>query len=40
MFIRNNLILGTHYNPDKNDHAGPQDPLRHVGDLGILSNIA
>ncbi|CAF1014940.1 unnamed protein product [Adineta steineri] len=27
---------GAHYNPDNNDHAGPQDVLRHIGDLGNI----
>ncbi|CAF3711581.1 unnamed protein product [Rotaria socialis] len=29
------LILSAHYNPDNNEHAGPPDELRHVGDLVI-----
>lgn len=27
---------GAHYNPDNNEHAGPQDQKRHIGDLGNI----
>lgn len=28
--------LGGHYNPEGHDHAGPDKPMRHAGDLGNL----
>ena len=31
--------LGAHYNPDNNEHAGPQDLKRHVGDLGKIRSV-
>ena len=27
---------GGHYNPDKEKHAGPEDKMRHIGDLGNI----
>jgi len=28
---------GSHFNPDKLDHGAPNDPVRHVGDLGNIN---
>lgn len=30
------LSTGGHYNPFDNEHGGPDNPERHVGDLGNI----